>query len=49
MSQTNASKSGMGMWPGAYWLKSLSDALLALVDTDIICGGAMVGGWSFDV
>ncbi len=33
----------MGMWPGAYWLKSSSsDALLA--DTDIICGGGGRGG-----
>jgi hypothetical protein len=43
MSRANASKSGMGMMPGAYWLKSSSsDALLA--DTDIICGGGGGGG-----
>ena len=30
------------MWPGANWLKSLSDALLA--DTDIICGEAVGEG-----
>jgi len=31
----------MGMWPGAYWLKSsLSDALLA----DIVCNGGGGGG-----
>ncbi len=35
MSQANASKSGMGMWPGAYLLKSPSDTSLA----DIIYGG----------
>jgi hypothetical protein len=31
----NASKSGMGMWPVAYLLKSLSNASLA----DIVYGG----------
>jgi hypothetical protein len=35
MSRANASKSGMGMWPGAYSLKWSSDASLG----DIVCGG----------
>ena len=35
MSRANASKSGMGMWPGAYSLKWSSDASLV----DIVCGG----------
>ena len=42
MSRANASKSGMGMWPRAYSLKSSLDALLA----DILCdgGGGGKGG-----
>jgi hypothetical protein len=32
ISRANASKSGMGMWPGAYCVKSSSEALL----TDIV-------------
>ncbi len=41
MSRANASKSGMGMWPGAYWLKLLSsDTSLA----DIVSAAAAEGG-----
>jgi len=41
MSWANASKSGMGMWPGAYWLKSSSsDASLA----DIVLAAAAAEG-----
>ena len=40
MFPANASKSGMGMWPGAYSLKRSSDASLA----DIISAAAVVAG-----
>ena len=40
MSRANASKSGTGIWPGAYSSSALSDASLA----DIVCGGGGGGG-----
>ena len=40
--QANASKSGMGMWPGAYSLLSLSDASLVYIVCD---GGEMSDLW----
>ena len=43
MSRANASKSGMDMWPGVYWLKS-SSSHASLADTDIVCGGGGGGG-----